>query len=292
MEIVKSAARRLFNVFGLDTHEVNKHLSKWSIVRAVRQQGLTDMVARLRIIVPDISCQEESEKIVFNDYWELKRRALQAFQCNLMLKAINKFSKDNLTVVDIGDSAGTHMFYLKELSKDRFKINTISVNLDERAIRKIEARGQKAVLCRAEELDMHGVKVDLFTSFEMVEHLHDPAIFFYRLATRNSCNSIVMTVPYVKRSRVGLHHIRNKIVGKQHAEDVHVFELSPEDWSILLRHSGWKVVDSFVYRQYPSRWPIISYLLARYWRMMDYEGFWGAVLEKDTAISDQYRDWK
>ncbi len=242
--------------------------------------------------MPDISNQESSEKDKFNDYLELKRRSLQAFQCKMMLKALEGLPHGNLTVADIGDSAGTHMLYLKELSKGKYDIDTISVNLDPRAVEKIRARGLRAILCRAEELDMGEKKVDLFTSFQMVEHLHNPAIFFRRLAKKSPCKTMVITVPYLKNSRVGLHHIRSRSWKPVFAEDVHVFELSPEDWTLLLLHSGWKVVYDEIYYQYPRKIPAISTALSWYWKKLDFEGFWGAILEKDTTLSDCYKDWE
>jgi len=241
--------------------------------------------------VPDISNQEESGKDIFNNYWELKRRALQSFQCSMMLKALEHLPPMGLTVVDVGDSAGTHMLYLRELIRGKFDVDTISVNLDPRAIEKIRARGLKAILCRAEDLDLREKKVDLFTSFQMVEHLHNPAIFFHRLAKKSLCNKMVITVPYLKESRVGLHHIRNKTGKIIFAEDEHIFELSPEDWTLLLLHSGWSVVQSEIYYQYPRKLPIISQMLSWFWRHADFEGFWGAILEKDTTLSNLYQDW-
>jgi len=108
-------------------------------------------------------------------------------------------------------------------------VDTVGVNLDPRAIKKITARGQKAILCRAEELDLGDKSVDLFTSFEMVEHLHNPAIFFKRLAKRPGCEKLVITVPYLKQSRVGLYHARRDSSKDIYAEDEHIFELSPQD---------------------------------------------------------------
>jgi cyclopropane fatty-acyl-phospholipid synthase-like methyltransferase len=207
----------------------------------------------LRELVPDISQQEESEKDTFNEYIELKRRTLQAFQCRMMLHALSDCALETVTVADIGDSAGTHMLYLKELTKGRFHLDTISVNLDPRAIEKIRARGLHAVLCRAEELDLGDRKVDLFTSFQMVEHLHNPAIFFRRLSVKAECERMVLTVPYLRCSRVGLHHVRNNLKKMIFAEDEHIFELSPEDWTLLFLHSGWKVKSSQIYYQYPRR---------------------------------------
>lgn len=101
----------------------------------------------------------------------------------------------------------------------------------------------------------------------------------------------MITVPYLKKSRVGLHHLRSGEARAIYAEDEHIFELSPEDWTLLILHSGWKVVWSEKYYQYPRSMPIISFLFAYYWRKTDFEGFWGAILEKDTAYSDMYQDW-
>jgi hypothetical protein len=269
-----------------------KRLSKWSIRMAVAENGYWDLLKKLKKIVPDISNQEEDGKEDFNDYWELKRRALQAFQCSLMLKTLEYFSSDNLTVVDIGDSAGTHMLYLKALTEGRYHIDTISVNLDSRAIEKIERRGLKALLCRAEELDLKDRHIDICTSFQMVEHLHNPAVFFHNLAEKSTCNRLVITVPYVKKSRVGLYHLRTGSEKIIFAEDEHIFELSPEDWTLLMLHSGWKVIYNRIYYQYPKKWPIISKIFASYWRSNDFEGFWGVILERYATFSNRYKDWE
>ena len=47
---------------------------------AQREQGLSDLVRRLREIVPDIAVQESSEERRCNPNWELKQLGLQAFQ--------------------------------------------------------------------------------------------------------------------------------------------------------------------------------------------------------------------
>lgn len=287
-QLIKKALLAL----GFEPRKLYEKIGMWSL-RAAVSDGLNDLVEKLRRIVPDISNQEASmRKDTFNDYWEVKRRSLQAFQCSLMLKFLDNVNSDELTVVDIGDSAGTHMLYLKELTKGRFNIDTISVNLDPRAIEKIEARGLKAILCRAEELDLGEQHVDLFTSFQMVEHLHNPAIFFRRLAKKTKSNNILITVPYLRISRVGLHHIRSGINKNVFAEEEHIFELNPQDWTLLFLHSGWKVVFSEIHYQYPRKWPIISPILKYFWKSSDFEGFWGAVLEKETTFSDCYQDWE
>lgn len=284
----------MLNRIGIDSAKrarIVQGISGWSIRHALARDQ-REMILRLRNIAPDISNQESSEKELFNEYWELKRRSLQAFQCKMMLKAIEYYEgKKRLVVVDIGDSAGTHMLYLNELMRGKCEIDGIGVNLDPRAVSKIKARGQKALLCRAENLDLGEKEVDLFTSFQMVEHLHNPSIFFRRLAKKSSCKRMLITVPYRKRSRVGMYSVRNDYRDRISAEEEHIFELSPEDWSLLMRHSGWKVVFSRIYYQYPKKWPVISQLMSKCWEALDHEGFWGAILEKDTSISDKYADW-
>jgi hypothetical protein len=182
------------------------------------------------------------------------------------------------------------MLYLRELSKNRFNVNIVSVNLDPNAIERIRARGLKAVLCRAEDLELPEKKVDSFTSFEMVERLHDPASFFRRLAKQFGSEKMLIALPYLNSSRVGLHFLRNRSQEKIYAEDEHIVELSPEDWTLLLFHTGWRVTYSEIYYQDPRKWPILSQLMGYYWRKRDYEGFCGALLQKDTPLSDYYQD--
>jgi hypothetical protein len=195
--------------------------------------------------------------------------------------------------MDIGDSAGTHMIYLTKLAGEGLELETISIKLDPKAVEKISAKGLEALLCRAECLDLGPEKpVDLFTSFEMVEHLHNPAIFFHRLAKKSPGNLMVITVPYMRKSRMGLYHTRNPATSPVFAEDEHIFELSPQDWTLLFLHSGWRTTYSATYYQYPRKLPLVSPLLTSFWRHMDFEGFWGAILEKDTSCSDRYQNWE
>lgn len=180
----KRWVKKALSACGLEPGRLAELISTYSISTALSQNGYRMLVQKLRETIPDISDQESSERSTFNKYWELKRRVLQAFQCSLMLKSLECIRSQKLHVVDIGDSAGTHMLYLKSLTTGRFDIDTLSVNLDPRAIEKITRRGLEARLCRAEDLEMEGKQVDLFTSFQMVEHLHNPALFFHRLAKK------------------------------------------------------------------------------------------------------------
>lgn len=284
---------QLLKPMGVDLKKIYETASVWSLKAAIVQRGWGKFLDTLREIQPDLSEQYSIGKDLYNKYVELKLRGLHAFQCSLMLKALERFSEGPLTVVDIGDSAGTHMKYLQYLTRDKYDIDTVSINLDPRAVAKITARGQKAVLCRAEDLDLGADRsIDLFTSFEMIEHLHNPTIFFRRLAMRSSSERMVITVPYLRSSRVGLHNIRNRTGKNVFAEDEHIFELNPGDWSLLMLHSGWKVVYEDIYFQYPVRIFPFSRLLSKCWRAFDFEGFWGAILERDTTFMDRYLDWE
>jgi hypothetical protein len=76
------------------------------------------------------------------------------------------------------------------------------------------------------------------------------------------------------------------------AGDEHIFELSPEDWELLMLHAGWKVRHSEVLFQYPRSLPGISAFFSRLWRNAEFEGSFGAILEKDTTYADHYKDWE
>ncbi len=153
-----------------------RRLLAWSLRRAASEQGLAPLVERLRAIEPDLSGQY-TLPVEMDLYLETKIRAQHAFQCDLMLRALERLPPGKLTVVDFGDSSGRHLHYLRELAGVRFDLETGGVNLDPIAVEKIRARGHRAVECRAETLDLEGQRIDLFLSFEMLEHLHDPAGF-------------------------------------------------------------------------------------------------------------------
>jgi hypothetical protein len=289
--VLKATIKGIMQSLGVAPKAITDNIDSYSIRHALRENRLIAWVKQLAAIAPDIATQY-SRPQEWSDTLELKMRGMHAFQVAMMLKALQPLPSHKITVVDIGDSAGTHMLYLKEITQDSLQVETLSVNLDPRAVAKIKARGLEAILCRAEDLALPGVDIGLFTSFEMVEHLHNPAIFFYRLAKKSSCRKILITVPYVKTSRVGLQHVRHGSREVIFAEDEHVFELSPADWALLMRHSGWRVSYSEIYYQYPRKWPIISQLMAYYWRTRDFEGFWGAILERDTVFADCYQDWE
>ncbi len=175
-------------------------------------------------------------------------------------------------------------------------MDTLSVNLDKKAVDRVKGKGMNAIQCRAEELHKHpsftSKSIDIFLSFEMVEHLMDPLNFMHTMAIESECKYFVVTVPYLYRSRVGLHHVRaDKDLLPDYfvAENTHIFELSPDDWDLVFKFSGWKIVKSIRYTQYPKR-NILS-LMRWGWRRADFDGFYGVILEKDDTYSKRYKDW-
>lgn len=193
-------------------------------------------------------------------------------------------------IVDVGDSSGTHLQYILGLYPQGKDARCLSVNLDENAVKKIKQKGLEAMNVRAEDLYKYNISADLFLCFEMLEHLTDPSRFLYGLSAKTKAKYLIVTVPYVKSSRVGLHHIRLSDTDAVCAERTHIFELSPEDWKLIMRHSGWEVVKEKLYLQYPRR----SFLriTSPLWKRFDFEGFYGLVLKKDDTWSSKYKDWR
>lgn len=260
----------------------------------MKSRGQWNLKQRIQSIVPDLEDQYTHLRIEQEDRFVMEKlRCQHTFQVGLASKAVSMCSKSSnpLKIVDIGDSSGTHLKYLSDiLNQDGIPIETLSVNLDPVAVEKIQARGMKAILCRAEELHtQEGIETDLFLSFEMLEHLMDPAGFLYSMSKNAHCQYLAITVPYVQTSRIGLHHLRQNWKRQVYAENTHIFELSPEDWELMFRFSGWKVVHEDFYTQYPEYHPLFW---TRYlWRKMDFDGFYGAILKQSSDDSEWYQDW-
>ncbi len=273
---------------GLKT-SIQKYLEKFllkSLLSARREQGLGKLSEELSRIVPDISQQYSTFKLD-SLYLKTKVRNMHAFQISLVKEIISEFK--NSVIVDIGDSAGTHLQYILGLYSLDKNVKCLSVNLDAGAVKKIKQKGLEAINARAEDLHRYNITADLFLSFEMLEHLTDPSRFLYELSAKTKAKYLIVTVPYVRRSRVGLHHIRTANINAVCAERTHIFELSPEDWKLIARHSGWDIVKEQVYLQYPKN----SFLRITkpLWRRLDFEGFYGLILKRDDTWSSIYTNW-
>lgn len=279
---------------GIDTRAVYQALSALSLRAALREQGLAPLCDRLRQVIPDLRDQYTAgfDEQEYARYWELKMRGLHAWQVRTALAAIDHVGGDGLVLADIGDSSGNHAVYLKALARPGQVGRTISVNLDPVAVAKARAKGIDAVLARAEELDLEGIAPDLFLCFETLEHLTDPVRFLHALATRGAARHLLVTVPYRRASRFGGAHLRlgaQALPGRLTAEEVHVYEFSPDDWLLLARFAGFRPLFTRTYWQYPRRspWRVAQPL----WRRLDFEGFFAAFLERDLTLAERYADW-
>ena len=262
-----------------------------SIHAALREQKLLPIYHQLAEIVPDITHQYTSFDLD-SEYLKTKVRAQHSFQialANEALQFIPSSPEDTLTIVDIGDSAGTHLQYIKGLHQDH-NLRCLSIDINSEAVRRIKEKGLEAICARAEDLPSLSIEADMFLSFEMLEHLMNPCGFLQGLSEKTNCKAFVVTVPYLARSRVGLHHIRHDQKHNVNPENTHIFELSPEDWRLIFRHSGWAIQADKIYLQYPKR-SIFYPLWKGYWRHLDFEGFYGAILKADKSWSSLYDGW-
>ena len=262
-----------------------------SLKLAVKEQKLNSLISQLEGIAGNYF-NHYSHVNIEGDYWNFKVRALHSFQVDFTKKAIElikkELQKNNLTLVDIGDSSGNHTIYLKKLIQD-IELKILSVNLDSKAVEKINNKGLKAILSKAEDLGKYNINPDMFISYQTIEHLNSPITFLKSISQNSSCQFFLMTLPYRSQSRVALEHIRNNKQEKVHAENIHIFELSPEDWKLIFNHSGWEVLKEQYFFQYPKKHPLR--ILKKSWAKYDFEGFYGVILKKNLVWTEKYLDW-
>ncbi len=288
------AIRRLLRAAGMNPTDVYHRLSAWSLRAALKEQGLVELVDTLRGIEPNLR-EQYSRPVEEGEYQalrELKTRGMHAFQVQMLLKAIERVGGDGITVADIGDSSGTHSLYMRQLAPRGKVARVFSVNLDPVAVQKVRDRGLEAILSPAESLDPSADAVDLYASFETLEHFSDPLRFLHRLAAAGLAETMVFTVPYRRVSRFGgweLDIPESALAETLSPEDVHIFELSPRDWGRLVRLAGWRIVDQSIYWQYPQRAP--ARVTAPMWRALDFEGFLGVIMTRDLKVADRYTGW-
>ena len=99
-------------ILGINKQKLAEFIAWRSLSWTVAAAGLKEMIGHLRKLAPDISQQESRESASFSPFWEKKRRALQAYQCRLMLEALKRLPRRELMVVDnqeVGDQVyGAH----------------------------------------------------------------------------------------------------------------------------------------------------------------------------------------
>jgi hypothetical protein len=264
-------------------------LLRFFLEHSLKDQGLRELSAAITGIVPDIRHQYTSFEID-NPYLETKVRGQHAFQMSLVGRVIDEF--ESPVIVDIGDSSGTHLRYIQGLYSKRKTIRSLSVNINAESVERIKSMGLEAVQARAENIEAYNVNPDIFLCFQTLEHIMNPIYFLHDLAVKTTAKYLIVTVPYISESRMGLYHIRDIRVDKKGAaiaENTHIFELDPDDWKLLIKHSGWGVKYERIYRQYPVRGALR--ITKGLWGKFDFEGFYGMILEKDDTWSSKYADW-
>ena len=265
----------------------------WSLKNVYKRNNYETVLKEFESLKIDLS-QQYTENPKMNSYLWYKLNNQHCFQTLFTVRMLNKYiKKEMISLVDIGDSAGTPLKKIgRWMAGERggVKIAGMSVNLDPVAVDKINRNGGRAILCRAEEYEPK-TRIDCYLSYEMMEHLHNPALFLHRLAKSDKGDYMLFTVPYVKESRVGLYASwggRENIT----AEQEHIFELNPVDWEKIALHAGWRLVDKEIYLQYPENIPLLSRWLRKIWKKEDYEGFLGLMLRRDTTVADRYLAWE
>ena len=91
-------------------------LLTFSLVRARDNQGYKDLFFKLKKIVPSLKDQYSSF-LIEGSYLETKVYNQHAFQVSLLIDSLDSLESSlrPKVLVDIGDSSGTHILYLKEI---------------------------------------------------------------------------------------------------------------------------------------------------------------------------------
>jgi len=200
-------------------------------------------------------------------------------------------AKETCSYADIGDSDGSLQLLLRELLGAE-KLSSVGINLQESAVAKIRARGLEGIRADAALLAERGACYDIVSVFETLEHLPDPIGFLKGIGPVVN-ERLIVSVPFIRRSRVGLAHIPGGGPGKwpeekkPTIENVHIFELSRQDWRKVFWHSGWRVTAEWELMMYPFHgWQRL--VLQPFWRAISFEGFWFALLCKDDRHAARY----
>ncbi len=252
-----------------------------SIHKAIIQQNLDGYLGTITGLNADITDHYGSFKID-TDYIARKVRALHAFQIKLIGIGINTESSIQEKIVDLGDSSGQHLFYTRRavIGTQSPRWYDVGVNIDENAIKKITEKGFRAVKYNIEKGDFKDSNfkdADYVYMFETLEHLNNPGTVLKKIKEDINPKALIITVPHVRKSRVGIEKTSKGKEGDLTPEDIHIFELSPKDWKQLFTYAGWKVDYEQIYYQYPQN-RITKYFWRWYWNRFDYEGFGGYIL--------------
>ncbi len=188
---------------------------------------------------------------------------------------------------DIGDSDGSVRLLLKKYFSPQ-QLSTVGINLQAQAVEKMKKRGLSAICEDALNLKAKKVQYDIASVFETLEHLPAPINFLtdIRDVVRHK---LVVSVPFVRQSRVSLNYLTRRWdhAKRPTIENVHIFELSPLDWSKIFLHTGWRVERERKLMMFPPN-KLSRFILQPYWLYTSFEGFWFVSLSKFDKFSSKY----
>src|SRR6266851_928949 len=220
---------------------------------------------------------------------EARIRFLVAAECAFMEKEVASVlaKREKCSVADIGDSDGSVRVVIEDLF-GKTRVETVGINLQPGLVERMNQKGLKAICADAIEVGNQGGRYNIVSLFETMEHLPDPIGFLQKISSVVE-DRLVVSVPYVRRSRVALYYTGNGWPEGQPVtiETVHIFEFSPEHWRKIFIHSGWRVEREAIFKQFPASGPL-NWILTWYWHYTSFEGFYLVSLVKDTTQSSRY----
>jgi len=270
--------------------KVFKSISTIAVKKAIQESPeMRSMWDESLKVLPDLEDHYATVKLAGEDL--LRARMLICSQTIFMLKIIKQFNESDEkveTYADIGDSDGsTRMLLEKNLNGS--KLRTIGINIQKEAVELIRKNGLEAECMDAMDLNKQNRKFDLVSVFETLEHLPNPVGFLENM--QDIVNKrLIISVPLIVGSRVGLRYLTDKWPSGElpTIANNHIFELSPEDWTKLFWHTGWRIDQQMQLRQYPKR-GLLKMLMQYAWRKLSFEGFYFVSLIKDDKYSSRYK---
>ena len=264
-------------------------LSKIAVINVVEQNDKLSNMWRLSLRVLPIL---DDHFVTVNLHEEecLRLRFLICSEVVFLKDVITALREKEVKInsyLDVGDSDGSTRLLLKEsMSSD---ISTLGINLQPSAVEKIRQKGLEAECIDAMKLNEKGRRYDIVSVFETLEHLPNPVGFLENIHEIVN-HRLIVSVPYIIRSRVGLGYLGDKWPADKipTVENNHIFELTPEDWRKIFLHCGWGVEKECIVRQFPER-GILGHIMKYAWRKISFEGFWFVSLQKDNTYRKNFR---
>lgn len=275
---MKRVIRRVFN-----------KLSSIAVITRVNQDpDLKKFWQRSNEILPDLRDHYATDRMSSEE--ALRARLLissQAYFLSEVMDELEQQGENFSTYADIGDSDGSVRLVLGDELRQN-GVSTLGVNIQEEAVAQMREAGLEALCADAMTLAERQVTFDLVSVFETLEHLPNPIGFLEEMREITS-SRLIISVPLIRKSRVSLSYLSPKWDPNKRATiaNNHVFELSPEDWEKLFKHSGWRIEYERRVKQFPNR-GILRAVMQWAWRKLSFEGYWLVCLKPDDTYKSRY----